>query len=307
MSPSSVMVLMMNGAMGVRANTVGVMAASQVSRSARNASCCSAWVTTTRSRSLHASAVPEPIEPPTCTPSPSGRRRAPRRRGRRAPWKRGSTTSKPPIGSVAVAGELVAAVAGAVLVGAGEHVGDLRDELVEVERAHEEASAPDWKENVRFFGLAAHSTTRAVLTRRSSWLRIDVEHLEARADAARVEVEHDAPRQLVGDAAGGLVGAGGADGVGSPCVPTMRTSISQAAGSSFTTSTFGRRPALDAVPAALPSAAPAPSAQSSSVCSSGAAPAASAASRAASTCIEMSATCTVSSAPAPFTPSSSMM
>ena len=52
-SPSAVMLLMMNGAIGVRANTVGVMAVSQVCQSARKASWCSGRVITARSRSLH--------------------------------------------------------------------------------------------------------------------------------------------------------------------------------------------------------------------------------------------------------------
>ena len=234
---------MTNGAIGVRANTVGVMAASQASRSARKASWCSAWVDdhdvevaprvggarADRSADLHLlhpGVGAEHLDGPVVE-----------RRGTAGP-----PTSNPPIASssVAVAGELVAAVAGSVLVGARR--ARRRSASVSSSRWNgrtRKASAPDWNENdaVLRAGRAQHDARRA---HPEVVMAADgVEHLEARADAAGVEVEDDAPGQLVGDAAGGLVGAGGADGVDTPCVPTMRTSISQAAGSSFTTSTFG--------------------------------------------------------------------
>src|SRR4051794_25273275 len=65
--PSGVTVLMTNGAIGVRANTVGVMSASHAGQSRRRSSCRSGWAMTWRSRSLHASAVPSATEPLSST------------------------------------------------------------------------------------------------------------------------------------------------------------------------------------------------------------------------------------------------
>ena len=139
MSPSSVIVLMTNGAIGVRANTVGVMAAEpsvavgeevvvvltvgddhQVEIAPR--------VGGARTRSTHRPAPP----------SPAGHRPAPQRRGRTTRGTAVRPLRSPRHRSVAVAGELVATVAGALVLGAGEDVGDLVGELVEVERADQE-------------------------------------------------------------------------------------------------------------------------------------------------------------------------
>ena len=166
-SPSSVIVLMMNGAIGVRANTVGVMADSHASRSARKASCCSAWVTTTMSRSLHASAVPEPIDPPTCTsltlasdPSTDDGSVVEAAEPRVDDVEAGHHAS---ISSVAVAGELVAAVAGAVLVGRASTSAIWAASSSMWNGRTRNASVPDWNENdaVLRAGGAEHDARRA--------------------------------------------------------------------------------------------------------------------------------------------------
>jgi hypothetical protein len=66
-SPSSVSVLTMNGAIGRRAKTVGVIFATQTFQSVRNDSNPSGVVMILRSRSLHWSAVPVATDPDSCT------------------------------------------------------------------------------------------------------------------------------------------------------------------------------------------------------------------------------------------------
>ena len=65
--PSAVSVLMMNGAMGRRAKTVGVISAIHTFQSAKNESNPSGVVMILRSRSLHWSAVPLATEPDSST------------------------------------------------------------------------------------------------------------------------------------------------------------------------------------------------------------------------------------------------
>ena len=91
--------------------------------------------------------------------------------------------------------------------GAAEHVGDLRQRARRCgtggrgtrrrRTGTRTSGSSGWRRTAR-----PARCSRAV----SSWLRMRVEHLEAGADAAGVEVEHDAAGQLGGDAAGGLVG-----------------------------------------------------------------------------------------------------
>ena len=57
--------------------------------------------------------------------------------------------------------QLVAAVTPPAPRGDGPSRRRLLDEVVEVEGRTTKVSAPDWNENERFFGLGAHSTTRA--------------------------------------------------------------------------------------------------------------------------------------------------
>ena len=202
-----------------------------------------------------------------------------------------------------VADELVAAMPSSLLLGAIEHIGDVLDQVVEVERAHHEGVGAGL-ERERPVSWARRAQDHAGAADPAVVMAADlIEDREARSHTAGRHVEDHAARELLVDLLDRIEVAAGAR--------RAEAGVREEADEELARVLFvvhdqhGRRSAaLLAVPLVLvPSQHRCQSSRVWSSPSRRASPASSASSR----CIEMSATRTVSSAPAPFTPSSSMM